>query len=246
MPTITPDEQAAINRLKQYNGDGYDPVTNPYGLADTGYLDNGPAAWNDTGTATDLVGRLADVTIVNAQQVAADRQAIEAIIEDGPVISVNGMQGVVTLNATHVGALPLGGGTLSGSLIVNGELTMGNRINMSNYSILSFGRATAYIQPLGIVTSNVTLNFSNACAFSLTLGAASLVINNPTSLIAGQSGVLLINQDASGGRTATFGSMWKFTNGSAPSLSSTPNVTDAVAFFVRSTTEISATFLRGV
>ena len=73
---LTPDEQAARTRAAGYNGNKHDPVTNPLGLAGTGYQENGPKAWNDTATLANATSRLADEAA--ADRLAADLAAAAA------------------------------------------------------------------------------------------------------------------------------------------------------------------------
>lgn len=58
-------------------------------------------------------------------------------------------------------------------------------------------------------------------------------VSNPTNTIAGQSGNLTIQQDNTGGKTVTFGSMWLFPDGIAPTLNTDANKIDLISFTVR-------------
>lgn len=90
--------------------------------------------------------------------------------------------------------------------------------------------------------ATVTPDFSTSNNFALTLtGAATLA--NPSNQVAGQSGVIFITQDATGGRTLSYGSNWKFPNATAPSLTTTANAVDVLVYAVQSASRINAQLL---
>lgn len=98
------------------------------------------------------------------------------------------------------------------------------------------------VSDLGNQSGDITIDFKTANNFSMTLTGTS-VIKNPTTLAAGQSGVLFINQDSTGGRTASFESYWDFSDGTQPTLSTGANAVDMIAWIARSSTKISAQFV---
>lgn len=81
--------------------------------------------------------------------------------------------------------------------------------------------------------------------FSVTL-AGNRTLANPTNLTAGQSGAVVITQDATGGRTLAFGTNWKFPSGTAPSLTTTASAVDVLAYYVESATRITARLISDV
>jgi hypothetical protein len=90
--------------------------------------------------------------------------------------------------------------------------------------------------------ATITPDFAAANHFSVTLGG-NRTLANPTNVIAGQSGVIFITQDATGSRTLSYGSDWDFSTGSAPTLTTTANAKDALVYVVRSSTSIFASLL---
>ena len=90
--------------------------------------------------------------------------------------------------------------------------------------------------------STITLDFRTANNFSMTL-TGNVTLANPSNISAGQSGVLFITQDTTGGRTAAFGSYWDFSDGTAPTLSTGVNAVDMIAWVARSANKISAQFI---
>lgn len=96
----------------------------------------------------------------------------------------------------------------------------------------------------GTITSltdgaTITPDFDLSNNFSVTLGG-NRTLANPTNLTAGQSGVIKITQDGTGSRTLAFGSYWDWAGGVAPSLTTTANAVDILAYYVDSTTNITA------
>jgi hypothetical protein len=87
--------------------------------------------------------------------------------------------------------------------------------------------------------ATITPDFAVANNFSVTLGG-NRTLANPTNLVAGQSGVIKITQDGTGSRTLAFGSYWDFAAGTAPTLTTAANAVDILAYYVDSTTNITA------
>lgn len=87
--------------------------------------------------------------------------------------------------------------------------------------------------------ATITPDFAAGNNFSVTLGG-SRTLANPTSLTAGQSGVIVITQDGTGSRTLAYGSYWKFASGTAPSLTTTASAVDVLAYYVESSSRITA------
>ena len=81
--------------------------------------------------------------------------------------------------------------------------------------------------------------------FSVTLGG-NRTLANPSNIVAGQSGIIVITQDATGSRTLAYGSYWKFAGGTAPTLTTTANAVDVLAYYTNSTTTITATLISNV
>ena len=90
--------------------------------------------------------------------------------------------------------------------------------------------------------STITLDFRTANNFTVTL-TGNTTFANPSNLAAGQSGILFVLQDGTGGRTAAFGSYWDFPDGTAPTLSTGVNAVDMIAWVARSANKISAQFI---
>ena len=89
--------------------------------------------------------------------------------------------------------------------------------------------------------ATITPDFGANQNFTVTLGG-NRTLANPTNIVAGQTGSIFVVQDATGGRTLSFGSYFKFPAGTAPTLSSGASAVDRIDYIVKSTTEIHAVF----
>ena len=89
----------------------------------------------------------------------------------------------------------------------------------------------------GYGSQTVTLNIANNNFYAIAL-ANNIILANPTGLGNTQSGSIFLTQDATGSRTVTFGSYWRFPSGSAPSLSTNANSQDRLDYVVFSSNTI--------
>jgi hypothetical protein len=103
---------------------------------------------------------------------------------------------------------------------------------------------SAVEQPL-TDAATITINGNLGLNFSVTL-AGNRTLANPTNMKSGQSGVVTITQDATGGRTLTYGSNWKFAGGAAAGgvLSTAANAVDLLTYYVRPNGTIIATLTK--
>lgn len=93
--------------------------------------------------------------------------------------------------------------------------------------------------------ATITPDFSLGNNFSVTLGG-NRTLASPTNLTAGQHGSIVIAQDATGSRTLAYGSSWKFSGGTAPTATTTANAVDVLAYYVESSTRITAKLITDV
>ena len=101
--------------------------------------------------------------------------------------------------------------------------------------------AQAFSSPVSVAvaSSAVSLDFSTGNNFTTILNG-NVSIANPSNLQPGQSGIIYVVQDGTGSRTMSFNSDWKFTGGTAPTLSTAASAVDALIYNVRTSTAISA------
>ena len=89
----------------------------------------------------------------------------------------------------------------------------------------------------------MTPDLSVGLNFTVTLGG-SRTLANPANAQPGDSGVIVVSQDASGSRALAYGSAWKFPGG-APVLSTGARAIDVISYLVVSPTQILCTLARG-
>lgn len=104
-------------------------------------------------------------------------------------------------------------------------------------------RAYNPITTLTSVSACITVNFAVGNNFLVTLGA-NRTLKVPGNATAGQTGEIYFIQDATGGRTLSFNSAYKFPGGSAPALTSTSGSVDLLVYSARSATVIDAVMLK--
>lgn len=87
--------------------------------------------------------------------------------------------------------------------------------------------------------ATVTVDFNTGANFILTLGG-NRTMAGPTNGKAGQSGVILVKQDGTGSRTLSWNSAWKWSQGIAPTLTTTALMIDKIFYIVESASVIHA------
>lgn len=89
--------------------------------------------------------------------------------------------------------------------------------------------------------ANISINFADSNHFTVTL-AGNRTLDNPSNIVAGQSGSIFVVQDGTGSRTLAYGSYYDFAGGTAPTLSTAASSVDRIDYIVRSSTSIHAVF----
>ena len=128
-----------------------------------------------------------------------------------------------------------------------GAIVFRNSTRTTRMVIASTGRVTVKKSSNAEVTaltdaSSITPDFDDANNFSVTLGG-NRTLANPSNCTAGQSGIITITQDGTGSRTLAYGAYWKFSGGTAPTLTTTASAVDVLAYYVESATRITATLI---
>lgn len=85
----------------------------------------------------------------------------------------------------------------------------------------------------GAVTPN--LNVYNSFAWTLT---GNITLSNPSTEVAGMSGVFIFIQDGTGSRTVSLGTDWETAGGTGLTLSTAANAVDIVPYYVQSSGNI--------
>ena len=89
--------------------------------------------------------------------------------------------------------------------------------------------------------ANVSVDLSASNNYALTL-AGNRTLDNPSNIVAGQSGSIFIVQDGTGSRTLAYGSYYDFAGGTAPTLTTDASAVDRIDYLVRSATSIHCVF----
>ena len=135
------------------------------------------------------------------------------------------------------------GSSYNGNLNVpRGNLSLG--ITNASARLYVQGSAASAINTMPDVATIVP-NFGANNNFAVTL-AGNRFVDNPYNPTAGQSGVISIVQDTTGGRTLSWGNTWKFQGNVAPTLSTSANAVDLLVYYVRTTSNISVQLINNI
>ena len=155
--------------------------------------------------------------------------------------------GAGTFNSTLAvsGALTVTGAvTLAGAAIFKSTVTVeGAQVNKS--TILFEGAVSLNDAPVHqtITTiadaASIVMNMATNNQFLVTLGG-NRTLAAPTNLTVGQTGHIYAIQDGTGSRTMGYNSVFKFSGGTDPTLSTAASAVDLLVFSVRATDKIDA------
>lgn len=87
--------------------------------------------------------------------------------------------------------------------------------------------------------ANIAFDFALSNNFSVTL-QGSRNFDNPTNVVAGQSGIIAITQGTGGNKTLTYSNVWAFSNGNAPTLSNVGGQVDLLVYYAMTSTKVAA------
>ena len=208
------------------------------------------ASFSGVVTATTFSGSGANLTGVSTNFVTAiGIQSAGTVIGAG-ITQLNfiGAGNTFAVNGTTVNISIAGGGGGGSSQWISGATGIYTSSNVSigttNVGLTSFyvnGSSASNIVAVG-TASTITLGFATANNFTFTIDG-NYILGNPTGMTTGQSGVIYIVQDSTGGRSIGFGSFWRFVGGVAPSIGIASNSVNALAYSVRNLTSIPANIL---
>lgn len=131
-------------------------------------------------------------------------------------------------------------GSSGGTAVATAGTDYAGISNVQTFTAGQRGEVTALTS-----ASTITPNLADSNNFSVTLDT-NATLANPTNIVAGQSGVIVITQDATGSRTLAYGSYWKFVDATAPTLTTTASAVDVLVYYVESSTRITASLLNNV
>ena len=182
-----------------------------------------------------------DATILNSADIGVTVQAYDATILNNADIGVS----VQAYDATILNDADIGVSVQGYDATILNDADIG--VNVQGYDADTAKTDTAQTftaAQRGTITTltsgaTVTPDFADSNNYTLTLDQ-NLTIANPTNLTAGQSGSIFLVQDATGSRTAAWGTYWDFAGGTAPTLTTTASAVDRIDYVVRSSTSIHA------
>lgn len=160
-------------------------------------------------------------------------------------------------NVLRTDTAPPAANTVDTAAIQNGAVTYAKMNSSALATVSDFRAATASkLLPAdvawtaaGFITlsdaATITPDFSAGFNFQVTI-SANRALANPTNVKVGQSGLIIVNQDAVGGRTLSYGTAYKFANGVAPSLATSANAVNALFYYVVTSSFIIVNGIRGV
>lgn len=88
----------------------------------------------------------------------------------------------------------------------------------------------------------MTPDFSLSNNFSVGM-SGNATLANPTNQVSGQAGQFVLTQDSTGNRTLAYGTNWKFSGGTAPTLTTNANAVDILSYYAEDGMRISASLL---
>lgn len=153
-------------------------------------------------------------------------EAMAAVERIGEYLSGLGtaLQALANQTAEDAASAAAGSGT---------EATVANVRGGLSAFYLSIRRVYDSNAPVVLVDSaNIAWDMSQGINFKLTLGAAGRALANPTNQIAGKSGLLIVSQDATGGRSITAYGNNLIWIGGEPGWPTTPNAKTVISYFV--------------
>ena len=115
--------------------------------------------------------------------------------------------------------------------------TGSSAISIADDGTVSLSTSAAGSTQTANATGSTTLDFATYQNFVLTL-TGNVTLANPTTEAVGQSGFIVLIQDATGGRTVSLGSDFLTANGAGIALSSAASGIDIVPYVVSSSNKI--------
>jgi hypothetical protein len=187
---------------------------------------------NDAGNATISIANSWNVSIVSSGREVGQFRNNGDFVANNRVLYKAGGASEVAVNTSIESAFTQ----------ANAAFTKANTglANGNTFTGLTISATRAYMNLVSVADgATITIDMNQGNNFNVTLGGAR-TLANPTNLTVGQSGVVFISQNASGGSTLAYGSSWRFPSGTAPTLTSGANAVDALMYFVRASGNVFA------
>jgi hypothetical protein len=171
--------------------------------------------------------------VVNTSAISVGNSTVNAVVNSSALSIGNSTVNVAITSST----LRIGNSSVGITFAANGNVGLGGN-STPTVELYVNGSAAGAVGTLSD-GANVAVDLATFNNFTLTLNGARN-LDNPTNLVVGQSGVIWVSQNSTGGQTLSYGSFWKFPGNTAPSLTSTASAVDAIVYSVRSSTSITA------
>lgn len=184
----------------------------------------------------DSAGGGTSAVIPQGQTVSIFSDGTNIALADNPTAVI---EGILATRDVIAGTALTGGGPLSADVTLNADqATSANwRGNAANKLLNPNAVWSAMSETTLTDAASIAWDMETGFDFIVTL-SANRALANPTNTKVGQKGRLIIQQDATGSRTVTWGANYKFANGTAPTLSTAANALDVLYYDVRSSTYI--------
>lgn len=150
--------------------------------------------------------------------IAVDQNTVASLVSDGTDVKYR--------------ALPAGFYTFTGPASTIKTFTLPN----ANETIACLGQQNAFTKQQYFAqatltdASSISWDLQAAQSATVTLGG-NRTLSNPTNAVAGATYLLRVKQDATGSRTLAYGNNYKFPGGFTPTLTTTANAVDLLAFY---------------
>jgi hypothetical protein len=154
-----------------------------------------------------------------------------------------GMSSYLTTSAAGSTYAPLASPTFTGTVTIPAGASISGYAALASAQSFTAAQRGA-INALGAVSAgSTTLDFATANNFSLSLPAGGTVtLATPSNITAGQSGCIVITQNASTAAQVAYSTAWNW-KGGAPQMSTTLSSVNVIAYFVESVSRITAQLL---
>lgn len=190
--------------------------------------------------ASVTTAKLADGAVTNAKVDAAAAIAFSklASLSSGNILVGNAsnvptsvaLSGDATISNT--GVLSIAANAVVTADIANSAVTSA-KVDTTQVAVLGTAQEYTRTHNFNATTltdaANISWDLSQNQVASVTL-AGNRTLSNPTNQVDGAVYILIVKQDATGGRTLAFSSNYKFAGGSAPSLTTTASKADVLTF----------------
>lgn len=190
--------------------------------------------------ASVTTAKLADGAVTNAKVDAAAAIAFSklAALTSGNILVGNAsnvptsvaLSGDATISNT--GVLTIAANAVVTADIANSAVTSA-KVDTTQVAVLGTSQEYTRTHNFNATTltdaANISWDLSQNQVASVTL-AGNRTLSNPTNQVDGAVYILIVKQDATGGRTLAFSSNYKFAGGSAPTLTTTASKADVLTF----------------